>query len=101
MEGSITVKESDLLSVFKHQQAGVNLGVTVPVDLVVANILAEVILLLIDDVYQVLKPEGMFITSGIYKNKEHVVQEALQAANFEIVDVNREEEWIAFVARKR
>jgi len=101
MEGSITVKESDLLSVFKHQQEGVNLGVTVPVELVVANILAEVILLLIDDVYQVLEPGGIFITSGIYKNKEHVVQEALMASNFEIIDVNREEEWIAFVARKR
>ncbi|MHA0855760.1 50S ribosomal protein L11 methyltransferase [Paenibacillus sp. CMAA1364] len=101
MEDSITVKESDLLSVFKHQQDGVNLGVTVPVDMVVANILAEVILLLIDDVYQVLKPDGIFITSGIYSNKELIVQEALQASNFEIIDVNREEEWIAFVARKR
>ncbi|WP_438346892.1 50S ribosomal protein L11 methyltransferase [Paenibacillus sp. FA6] len=101
MEGSITVKESDLLSVFKHQEEGVNLGVTVPVDMVVANILAEVILLLIDDVYQVLQPGGIFITSGIYKNKELVVQEALKASNFEIIDVNREEEWIAFVARKR
>ncbi|AOZ91740.1 50S ribosomal protein L11 methyltransferase [Paenibacillus crassostreae] len=101
MEGSITVKESDLLSVFKHQQEGINLGVTVPVKMVVANILAEVILLLIDDVYQVLEPEGIFITSGIYKNKEQVVQEALIASNFEIIDVNREEEWIAFVARKR
>jgi len=101
MQDSITVKESDLLSVFKHQSEGVNLGVTVPVNMVVANILAEIILLLIDDVYQVLEPDGIFITSGIYKNKEHVVQEALKLANFEIIDVNREEEWIAFVARKR
>lgn len=101
MEDRITVKESDLLSVFKHQSEGVNLGVTVPVNMVVANILAEIILLLIDDVYQVLEPDGIFITSGIYKNKEHVVQEALKLANFEIIDVNREEEWIAFVARKR
>ncbi|OAB43090.1 50S ribosomal protein L11 methyltransferase [Paenibacillus antarcticus] len=101
MQDRITVKESDLLSVFKHQSEGVNLGVTVPVNMVVANILAEIILLLIDDVYQVLEPDGIFITSGIYKNKEHVVQEALKLANFEIIDVNREEEWIAFVARKR
>lgn len=101
MEDRITVKESDLLSVFKHQEEGVNLGVSVPVRMVVANILAEVILLLIDDVYQVLEPDGIFITSGIYKNKEHVVQDALVQANFEIIDVNREEEWIAFVARKR
>ncbi|OAB33983.1 50S ribosomal protein L11 methyltransferase [Paenibacillus glacialis] len=101
MQDSITVKESDLLSVFKHQSEGVNLGVSVPVNMVVANILAEIILLLIDDVYQVLEPDGIFITSGIYKNKEHVVQEALKLANFEIIDVNREEEWIAFVARKR
>lgn len=52
--------------------------------MVVANILAEVILLFPDDVYQALQPGGYFIASGIYKNKEQVVREGLLAAGFEI-----------------
>ncbi|HEY2493673.1 MAG TPA: 50S ribosomal protein L11 methyltransferase [Paenibacillus sp.] len=98
---NITIKESDLLSVFTKQSEGQNVGVTLPVNIVVANILAEIILMLIDDVYQVLEPGGIFITSGIYSNKEEVVHEALISSNFEVMSVNREEEWIAFVARKR
>ncbi|MNN82290.1 Ribosomal protein L11 methyltransferase [compost metagenome] len=74
---------------------------TLPVRVVVANILAEIILLFIEDVYQALQPGGYYIASGIYKNKEQAVEEALLAAGFEIVDAAREEDWIAFVARKR
>ena len=60
---------------------------TPPVDLVVANILAEIILLFIDDVYAALKPGGLYIASGIYMNKEKAVEAGLEAAGFEILDV--------------
>lgn len=96
----ITVKESDLLSVFRDGQKA-SVGVTLPVDMVVANILAEVILLLIDDVHQVLKSGGIFISSGIYKNKEEVVEQALVKSGLEIMEVLHEDDWAAFVARKR
>jgi ribosomal protein L11 methyltransferase len=49
---------------------------------------------------EVLKPGGIYITSGIYKNKEMVVEAGLLTAGFEIIDVLRQEEWIAFVAGK-
>lgn len=100
LQEKITVVESDLLSVIT-KGVGPELGVTVPVRVVVANILAEVILLFPDDVYQALQPGGYFIASGIYKNKEQVVREGLLAAGFEIEETAREEDWIAFVARKR
>lgn len=100
LEEKITVVESDLLSVIT-KGVGLELGITVPVRVVVANILAEVILLFPDDVYQALQPGGYFIASGIYKNKEQVVREGLLAAGFEIEETAREEDWIAFVARKR
>lgn len=100
LEDRITVAESDLLSVLK-QEAGEELRVTLPVRVVVANILAEIILLFIDDVYQALQPGGYYIASGIYKNKEQAVEEALLAAGFEITETAREEDWVAFVARKR
>ncbi|MEX2104418.1 MAG: 50S ribosomal protein L11 methyltransferase, partial [Bacilli bacterium] len=44
-------------------------GITTPVDIIVANILAEVILLFASDAYQLLKEEGLFITSGIINSK--------------------------------
>ncbi|MBP1999149.1 ribosomal protein L11 methyltransferase [Paenibacillus shirakamiensis] len=99
LDDHITVHESDLLAVLNQGTEG--LGVKLPVRIVVANILAEVILLFIDDVYQALEPGGYYITSGIYKNKEALVQEALIASGFEIVEAAREEDWVAFVARKR
>ncbi|WP_068616211.1 50S ribosomal protein L11 methyltransferase [Paenibacillus tuaregi] len=99
LSDEITVHESDLLSVLKEGTTG--LGVQLPVRVVVANILAEIILLFIDDVYQALEPGGYYIASGIYKNKEQIVEEALIKAGFEITEKAREEDWIAFVARKR
>ncbi|WP_339324059.1 50S ribosomal protein L11 methyltransferase [Paenibacillus sp. FSL W8-0194] len=100
MERQITVKESDLLGLLSGGN-GSELGITLPVDIVVANILAEIILLFIDDVYQALKPGGVYIASGIYKNKVEIVQQALEDSGFAIEDVCRDEDWVAFVARKR
>ncbi|WP_018756756.1 50S ribosomal protein L11 methyltransferase [Paenibacillus terrigena] len=103
LENEITVHLSDLLQVINRNQEdneSTPLGVTLPVQIVVANILAEVILLFIDDVYNALAEGGIYITSGIYKNKEEVVEQALLAAKFTIVDRYREDDWVAFVARK-
>ncbi|EFM12746.1 ribosomal protein L11 methyltransferase [Paenibacillus curdlanolyticus YK9] len=100
----IDVRLSDLLGVLKGEtkdESGAEAGplnVTVPVDVVVANILAEIILMFLDDVYAALKPGGYYIASGIWKNKEEVVEQGLLQAGFEIVDRRREEDWIAFVA---
>ncbi|QMV40447.1 50S ribosomal protein L11 methyltransferase [Cohnella cholangitidis] len=101
-ENDVEVRLSDLLGVLNEREstATAAVGVTPPVDLVVANILAEIILLFIGDVMEVLKPGGIYITSGIYKNKEMIVEAGLLAAGFEIIDVLRQEEWVAFVAGK-
>lgn len=100
LEEQIQVVESDLLSVLK-QGEGSALSLKLPVRVVVANILAEIILLFIEDVYEALQPGGIYIASGIYKNKEQAVADALLAAGFEITQTAREEDWVAFVARKR
>lgn len=101
MQSKSTVRLSDLLSVFKASDEEKELlGVQLPVKIVVANILAEIILLLIDDVKLVLEKDGYFISSGIYKNKEDVVREALVAAGFRIEATNKDQDWVAFVARK-
>lgn len=101
----VDVKLSDLLGVLRDEeskQSGdeTSIGVSVPVDLVVANILAEIILLFVEDVYEALKPGGIYIASGVFKNKEEAVEEGLIQHGFGIVEKQREEDWIAFVARK-
>lgn len=106
LSDKIEVKLSDLLGVLKEGEKGSDttdghaLSVTLPVDLVVANILAEVILMFVDDVYAALKPNGIYIASGVYKNKEDIVEAGLVESGFEIVEKRRDEDWIAFVARK-
>ncbi|MBB6636210.1 50S ribosomal protein L11 methyltransferase [Cohnella thailandensis] len=102
LEDRIEIRLSDLLGVLQDsgRQPGEVSSVRPPVDLVVANILAEIILLFIGDVYDVLKPGGIYIASGIYKNKEDDVASALQAAGFEIIDRVRQDDWIAFVSGK-
>ncbi|WP_435924867.1 50S ribosomal protein L11 methyltransferase [Paenibacillus sp. DYY-L-2] len=100
LEDRIQVVESDLLSVLKKGSSA-EVDVQLPVRVVVANILAEIILLFVEDVFEALQPGGYYIASGIYKNKEQSVEEALTAAGFEIEQTVREEDWVAFVARKR
>ncbi|UHA74186.1 50S ribosomal protein L11 methyltransferase [Paenibacillus sp. 481] len=103
LDSSVTVREGDLLNVIKtsETQQATELGVQLPIKVVVANILAEIITLFVDDVYEALQPDGVYITSGIIIKKEHVVEEALQASGFTIEEKHYEGDWVAIVARKR
>lgn len=102
LENQVTVVESDLLQVLKRSDKNdvSGLGVTLPVDLVVANILAEIILLFIDDVYEALKPGGIYITSGIIGQKAAEVEQALEKAGFKLIQTNRDQDWVAIAASK-
>ena len=66
--------------------------------LMVANILAPIIINMLDDVVKVL-PEGRtFICSGIVDHEQESVILALQSHNFDIVEVKEKNGWIAIVA---
>jgi len=71
-----------------------------PVDVIVANILAEIILRFIDDAYHLLEKDGFFITSGIIQAKKQEVKDALLRAGFIIEETLVMEDWVAFIARK-
>ncbi|MFS7259863.1 50S ribosomal protein L11 methyltransferase [Carnobacterium divergens] len=75
-------------------------GIAIEADIVMANILAEIILLLIEDAWRVLKPNGLFITSGIIDSKKDTVLEQLLAQGFEIEQVQQMKDWFAIIARK-
>lgn len=67
-------------------------------DIIVANIIAEVILILIDDVKKKLNDGGIFISSGIIKEKEAMVKEGLASKGFDILETRREGEWVCIVS---
>lgn len=69
-------------------------------DLVVANILADIIIPMAPALYQCTKEQGVLITSGIIDFKENEVKEALEQADFEILEVNHQGEWVNVTARK-
>ncbi len=71
-----------------------------PVDLVVANILAEIIVRFTDDASKILKKNGYFITSGIINTKKQEVKDALTDAGFIIEETLVMEDWVAFIAKK-
>ena len=68
-------------------------------DIVVANILAEIICILTDDVKRVMKDGGVFITSGIIHDGVDMVCEKLEATGFEVIEKNRDGEWNCIVAK--
>ena len=68
-------------------------------DIVVANIIAEVICILTEDVKRVLKEDGYFITSGIIHDRVDMVTTKLKETGFEIVEVNKDGEWNCIVAK--
>ena len=68
-------------------------------DIVVANIIAEIIVVLIEDVKRVLKTNGIFISSGIIHDRRQMVLDALEDKGFEVIGVASDGEWNAITAR--
>ncbi|MEG1576831.1 MAG: 50S ribosomal protein L11 methyltransferase, partial [Clostridium sp.] len=71
-------------------------------DVAVANILANIIIMLQKEVAVHIKKGGIFITSGIINTKEDDVKAAFAANDaFEIIDVTYQGEWVSVTARKK
>ncbi len=68
-------------------------------DMVVANILSEVILVLLDDIRRVKAPGGLFICSGIIEKNKGKVLAKMADLKFNVIDVAEREEWVAIAAR--
>ncbi len=95
----VTVKESDLLTIVQQAERE-QLGIRLPVQLVVSNILAEIIMTFTRDVYDVLQTGGRFVASGIIKEKQSLVIQNLQEVGFVIESQAAEDDWSVIVARK-
>jgi ribosomal protein L11 methyltransferase len=68
-------------------------------DLVVANILSEVILVLLDQIPRVLTPSGIFICSGIIEENRDIVVDKMKQIGFEILSIRSEDGWVAIAGK--
>ena len=89
-EGVIDVRCGDLLDVV--QESG---------DVVIANIISDVIVMLAGPVKARIVDGGLFICSGISVERRQDVLDALKAADYELLDDLTQGEWCAMAARKR
>lgn len=87
----VRVKQNNLLK--NIEQEG-------KIDLIVANILADVIVMMTDDANRLLKENGIIITSGIIKRKRNDVTNALINSGFEVIEIVEMEDWLAIIGRK-
>ncbi len=67
-------------------------------DIVVANIVADVIIGITPLVPKWLKPNGLFISSGIIGQRLDEVKACLVANNFKIIDIAEMDDWFCIVA---
>ena len=89
LENRIEVKEASLLT-----------KETKKYDVIVANILAHIIELMLEDTYKLLEDGGYFITSGIIKDKKDELLEKMLKQGFKLVEETSDNEWYSFVATK-
>ncbi|WP_367567851.1 50S ribosomal protein L11 methyltransferase [Lacrimispora sp.] len=71
-------------------------------DVVVANILADIIIMLQKEIPVHMKKGAIFITSGIINMKEEAVRKAFaENEAFELVEVTYQGEWVSVTVRKK
>jgi len=69
-------------------------------DIIMANITAEVVIMLLPIAASVLKPGGYLFGSGIVESRWPAVQKRLESNGFIIEQVQQDVDWIGVVARK-
>ena len=89
LENRIAVEEASLLT-----------KETKKYNVIVANILAHIIELMLDDAYKLLKDGGYYITSGIFKDKKDELLEKMLERGFKLVEETSDNEWYSFVVTK-
>ena len=92
------VELNHLSDKIKVQYGDLTKGVDYKADIVVANLMADLVVMLTPDVARHLNAGGIYISSGILLEKEELVSEAIKAAGFSIVEVLTDGEWCCIVA---
>ena len=68
-------------------------------DVAVANIIADVICAIAPTVKKELKKDGIFIASGIIKDRIEDVYAALEENGFTVIDTSVKDEWVSITSK--
>lgn len=74
-------------------------GLQFRADVVVANLMADLVMMLSKDVAAHLRGKSIYISSGILIEKQAEVVAAIEACGFHILDIMEEGEWCAIAAQ--
>lgn len=74
-------------------------GIDYQGDIVLANLMTDLVIMLSKDVKKHIKKEGIFISSGILTEKREMVEAAIREAGFEILETAEDGEWCAIAAK--
>lgn len=69
-------------------------------DFIAANIIARVIIGILDDIHKRLAPEGIAILSGLVIEQEDMILSALERHHFKIIQKNTGGEWLSLAIQK-
>ena len=75
-------------------------GIDGTCEVCVANIIADVICMFAAPLNDHIVPGGLFICSGIIKEREQEVLDALAKAGYTVLEVRRKGEWVAMLSRR-
>lgn len=96
-----TAKENGTINGFEEPEFTVFEGnltdkVTGKYDVVVANIVADIIVMFTENVGKFLKDDGVYITSGIIDTREQDVLDAFEKYGFEVIGRHESCGWLCF-----
>ncbi len=83
-----------------HAPAGIPVYTGTGWDLLLVNILADTIIAMAEGIALALRPGGMWVASGIIRDRAEDVAQAVQQAGLVITQRAQEEDWIALWGRK-
>ncbi len=75
-------------------------GIEGHADVIVANLLAEILILFPEKAFDTVRAGGTFISSGIIRQKKELVKSELQRVGFIIEETLVMEDWVALIAKK-
>ncbi len=89
VENLIEVRKGNLLDVVNEKA-----------DIIVANIIAEIIVIVTGEIRDFLEDDGIFISSGIIIEKIPMVENALNENGFKILEIRKLNSWACIIACK-
>ena len=90
LDGRISIRSGNLMD-----------GIDYEPDIIVANLMADLVIMLSPAAAAQLRQGGVYITSGILDIKEDIVKKAIEDAGFDIIEVLADGEWRAITAIRR